>query len=177
METLLGKQHEAAKAKSVRVVPFCACVPGFWWLLVFSTGDRARRRAGANMPLNSSLAVHSREQHTGAGAGRPGLTPPPPTPTPSTRLARRRYDSVPSDIGTLFVVKHIKEALGRQTAEVTTVVIEGMSGVSGGTMSTGEAGPGGVGPERRREGAPPTRCCMHSALLTCAACMAVSPAG
>lgn len=47
------------------------------------------------------------------------------------------YDSVPSDIGALLVVDHIRNKLHKEPASVTTAVWDARGGVSGGTIATG----------------------------------------
>jgi short subunit dehydrogenase-like uncharacterized protein len=46
------------------------------------------------------------------------------------------YDSIPSDIGTFFVVDHIKRQLGKETAGVRMLAVAGAGGVSGGTVDS-----------------------------------------
>jgi short subunit dehydrogenase-like uncharacterized protein len=47
------------------------------------------------------------------------------------------YDSIPSDLGALFVVEHFKKTFGALPSRVVTAVAEGKGGVSGGTIATG----------------------------------------
>ena len=47
------------------------------------------------------------------------------------------YDSIPSDLGAMLVVDHIQRHLKKEAASVTSAVMEGRGGVSGGTIATG----------------------------------------
>ena len=47
------------------------------------------------------------------------------------------YDSIPSDLGTYFMVQHFKKEYGHPPKSVITAVAEGSGGVSGGTVYTG----------------------------------------
>jgi hypothetical protein len=68
-----------------------------------------------------------------AGTLCPDARPPYISPSPQNAC---RYDSVPSDLGALFVATHCKEKLGKKLGKLTMVVADGPVGVSGGTVAS-----------------------------------------
>lgn len=47
------------------------------------------------------------------------------------------YDSIPFDLGVLFVTDYIREKLNKPTCQVTALIVEAVGGVSGGTVASG----------------------------------------